>query len=198
LLQSNVKRLLAYSSIAHLGYLLVAFLAGGVLAVETVTYYLVAYFVTTLGAFGVVTVLSDQQRDADALEDYSGLFWQRPWLAALFTAMLLSLAGIPLTAGFVGKFYVLTAGVTSSLWGLVILLVINSAIGLFYYLRVVVVMYTPSVGREPGRAILTPWLASVAGGVVLAALTILLIWLGIYPAPFMHVIALTVARLGFS
>jgi hypothetical protein len=100
---------------------------------------------------------------ADALEDYRGLFWQRPWLAALLTAMLLSFAGIPLTAGFVGKFYVLTAGVTSALWGLVILLVINSAIGLFYYLRIVVVMYTPSVGAEPRRAILTPWLASVAG-----------------------------------
>ena len=109
LLQHNVKRLLAYSSIAHLGYLLVAFLASSVLATTAVTFYLVAYFVTTLGAFGVVTVLSTGEREAESLDDYRGLVVRRPWLAALFTAMLLSLAGIPLTAGFVGKFYLTVA-----------------------------------------------------------------------------------------
>ena len=105
LLQDNVKRMLAYSSIAHLGYLLVAFLAAGQSGSEAITFYLVAYFVTTLGAFGVVTVLSTSAGDAERLEDYRGLFWRRPALAAVFTAMLFSLAGIPLTAGFVGKFY---------------------------------------------------------------------------------------------
>ena len=82
LLQSNVKRILAYSSIAHLGYLLVAFQASGDLGPTAVTFYLVAYFVTILGAFGVVSILSDGTRDADALEDYQGLFWRRPALAA--------------------------------------------------------------------------------------------------------------------
>jgi len=138
--QSNVKRILAYSSIAHLGYLMVAFLAGGPLAPLAVTYYLTAYFITTLGAFGIVAILSRAERDADDVEDYQGLAWRKPWLAAVFMAMLFSLAGIPLTAGFVGKFCVLAAGVRSSLWFLAFILVLNSAIGLYYYLRVIVAM----------------------------------------------------------
>ena len=116
LLQNNVKRILAYSSIAHLGYVLVAFLAGGARAAEAVTFYLVAYFITTLGAFGVVSVLSNGERDADSIEDYRGLFWRRPLLAGVFTLMLLSLAGIPLTAGFVAKFFLVAAGASSALW----------------------------------------------------------------------------------
>lgn len=194
LMQDNVKRILAYSSIAHLGYVVVAFLAGGALAVEAVTFYLVAYFVTTLGAFGVVTVLSDRHRDADTIADYRGLFWTRPWLAVTFTAMLLSLAGIPLTAGFVGKFYVLAAGIQSALWPLVVVLVVGSAIGLYYYLRIVVAMFTqPAVG-VPGPSTLVSAF-SLAGGLVLAVLTLVLIWLGVYPAPLMRLIQDTVVRL---
>ncbi len=177
LLQENVKRLLAYSSIAHLGYLLVALLAGGELAPEAATFYLVAYFVTILGAFGVVTALSVEDDEADGIDDYRGLFWRRPAIAAVFTAILLSLAGIPLTAGFLGKFYVLAAGVESSLWLLVIVLVVTSAVGLFYYLRVVVAMF--SQGREAAEASRIPWPA----GVTLVALAVLLIWLGVYPGP---------------
>jgi NADH-quinone oxidoreductase subunit N len=90
--QNNVKRILAYSSIAHIGYLLVAFLAGGELGVEAVSFYLVAYFITTTGAFGIVAGLSDKDRDAELIDDYRGLFWKRPWTAAIFTTMLLSLA----------------------------------------------------------------------------------------------------------
>ncbi len=195
LMQSNVKRILAYSSIAHLGYLLVAFLAGGEMAVESVTYYLIAYFVTTLGGFGIVSVLSGKEREAEELEDYRGLFWQRPWLAAMFTAMLLSLAGIPLTAGFVGKFYVLAAGVDAALWLLVIILVINSAIGLYYYLRIVVAMYSqPAVEAEMPASPLSPSL-SLGGGVVLSVLTLLLIWFGVYPATLMEMIAAMVTSL---
>ncbi|MGH8802455.1 MAG: NADH-quinone oxidoreductase subunit N, partial [Casimicrobiaceae bacterium] len=152
LLQDNVKRILAYSSIAHLGYMLIAFLAAGALAVEAVSYYLVAYFVTMLGAFGVVALLSPggMQADTDALADYRGLFRRRPWLASVFTAMLLSLAGIPLTMGFVAKFYVVTAGVGAALWLLVIVLVIGSAIGLFYYLRIIDAMYDPGPAGDSG------------------------------------------------
>ena len=152
LLQHNVKRVLAYSSIAHLGYLLVAFLASGSAAVVAVTFYLVSYFVTTIAAFGVVTVLSGPDHDADRREDYRGLFWRRPWSAGILTAALLSLAGIPLTAGFVGKFYILTAGVGSALWFLVIILVIGSSIGLYYYLRIIVTMYLPVEEAEAGEA----------------------------------------------
>ena len=145
LLQSNVKRLLAYSSIAHMGYLLVAFEAGGSRAAEAVAFYLCAYFITMLGAFGVITVMSEGDREADRLEDYRGLFWRHPAVALIFTATLLSLAGIPLTAGFVGKFYVLASGASAALWLLVLVLVVTSVFGLFYYLRVVVTLFA-----EPG------------------------------------------------
>ncbi|MGE3151789.1 MAG: NADH-quinone oxidoreductase subunit N [Nitrospiraceae bacterium] len=186
LLQDNVKRLLAYSSIAHLGYLLVAFLAGGPLAIEAVTFYLVAYFITTLGAFGVVSVLSKPGAEAEAMDDYRGLLWNRPWIATVFIVMLLSLAGIPLTAGFMGKFYVIAAGVNSALWLLVLLLVVNSVIGLFYYLRVIVAM-TAGEGRGLHDAAYAQGPhTSYPDGLVLAMLTGLLFWLGLYPAPLIH------------
>ena len=216
LLQQNVKRLLAYSSIAHLGYLLVAFIAVGPLAgadsltspgtiagpagdvagpagnalsqtgMEAITFYLVAYFITTLGAFGVLTVLSDPVRDAEKMEDYKGLFWHRPWLALVFTTMLLSLAGIPLTAGFIGKFYVVAAGVDASRWLLVILLVVNSVIGLFYYLRLIVMMLQQPDKRETTETLHPAFY--IIGGSTLAALTLLLVWFGVYPGYLMEII----------
>ncbi|HKE61961.1 MAG TPA: NADH-quinone oxidoreductase subunit N [Nitrospira sp.] len=183
LLQTNVKRILAYSSIAHFGYMLVAFLAGGNVAIEAVTFYLVAYSVTTLGAFGVVSVLSDSSRDADTLDDYRGLFWRRPVIAGIFTLMLLSLAGIPATMGFLAKFYVLAAGASAAKWSLVIILGMTSTIGLFYYLRILVVLYAGSSERETPVQPLVP-----VGGFVLAVLAALLIWFGIYPAPLQDII----------
>lgn len=184
LLQSNVKRILAYSSIAHMGYLLVAFLAGGQFAVEAVTFYLVVYFVTTLGAFGIVTVLSGSDVEAEQIEDYRGLFWTRPGLAGVFTVMLFSLAGIPVTAGFIGKFYIVAAGASSARWALIIILVVSSVIGLFYYLRLVSMMYA----KPETEATTTVVPAISMGGLVLAALTGLLLWLGIYPSPLLHMI----------
>jgi NADH-quinone oxidoreductase subunit N len=186
LLQNNVKRLLAYSSIAHLGYLLVAFLASGALAVTAVTFYLVAYFVTTLGGFGVVTVLSTGEREAESLEDYRGLLVRRPWLAALFTAMLLSLAGIPLTAGFVGKFYLTVAAGGAALWPLLVVMMVTSGIGLFYYLRIIVTMCMEPAA-EPTAGIGVPRVPLLAG-VTLAALSVALVWLGVYPAPIIRLI----------
>ena len=206
LLQNNVKRILAYSSIAHLGYLLVAFVTlqqDELMAVTAVTYYLVAYSVTTLGAFGIITVLSPGDREADAIDDYRGLAWHRPWLAGIFTAVLLSLAGIPLTAGFVGKFYIVAAGVGSALWLLLVLLVANSTIGLYYYLRIVVAMYRTredksgeaADGTASAESPVAATSVSLVGGVVLAALTLLIVWLGVYPAAFMHVIEAAVDTL---
>jgi NADH-quinone oxidoreductase subunit N len=224
LLQSNVKRLLAYSSIAHLGYLLVAFLAGRAMAGTAVAFYLVAYFIASLGAFGIITVLSCryapapgswlpapgrmQDRtasrfafhrarsqepgarscllpgEAESIDDYRGLFWQHPWLAGIFTGMLLSLAGLPVTAGFVGKIYVVAAGVGTSLWLLAITLVLTSTIGLFYYLRVIVAMYLlpPDGERASVGPVAMPW----GGALVLGTLALLLVWFGIYPAPLIH------------
>lgn len=193
LLQDNLKRLLAYSSIAHLGYVLVAFVAGGPRGVEAATYYLVAYMLTTLSAFGSVTALSAHARDADDLTAYRGLFWRQPWLALVLTAALLSLAGIPLTAGFIGKFYVLLAGIESALWPLVFLVVLNSAIGLFYYLRVVVVIYSdPAAEGQVGMAAPSP---AFAATLMLAMLTLGVVWLGVYPTSLIQTIRLAVASL---
>lgn len=187
LLQNNVKRILAYSSIAHLGYLLVAFLAGGVFAIQAVTFYLVAYFITTLGAFGVVAVLSDGTREADRLEDYRGLFWRRPALAGIFTLMLLSLAGIPLTAGFLGKFYVIAAGASSSSWALILILVVSSVIGLFYYLRIVVALFS-DLPETAGKPQASPFPLPLLGGYTLVVLAILLVWFGVYPSQLLNLI----------
>ncbi len=178
LLQTNVKRILAYSSISHLGYLLVTVLASGPEALPAAAFYLIAYFITTLGAFGVVAVLSTEDRDADRMDDYVSLAWRRPWIAGVFTVMLLSLAGIPLTAGFVGKFYVVAAGVGSSLWLVVTALLANSVIGLYYYLRIIAALFTPSRGEVPSRVLISP-----LSGAVLAVLALLLILFGTFPGP---------------
>ena len=197
LLQESVKRILAYSSIAHVGYLLIALIAaagiGGnaALGVETTLVYLTGYFVMTLAAFGVMTALSSDGQEADDLMAYEGLFWRRPVLAAVLTAAALSLAGIPLTVGFIAKFYVFAAGAEGTLWVLVWALVIGSAIGIYYYLRIVFTMIRKP-GEEPADdGIEEP--APPAGGPeatiprLTAAVTIVLglaiLAFGIYPTP---------------
>jgi NADH-quinone oxidoreductase subunit N len=137
---------------------------------------------TMLAAFGVVTVLSSGEREAEDLDDYRGLFWHRPWLAATLSTALLSLAAIPLTGGFVGKFYIIAAGASSSLWPLLIVLAVNSGIGLYYYLRILVAMY--SMGGEAAR--FSGPRVSAASGVALVSLVAGVLWLGIYPAPLVR------------
>jgi NADH-quinone oxidoreductase subunit N len=197
LLQDNVKRILAYSSIAHLGYVMVAFLATGALAIEAVSYYLVAYVVTMLGAFGVITLLSTggEGRDRDALADYRGLFWRRPGMAAAFTVMLLSLAGIPLTMGFIGKFYVVAAGIGAALWLPVVVLVVGSVIGLYYYLRIIATMCAPPADLLPAQAPAAATPASFAGTLTLTGLALVLVWLGVYPTSLIRLLQATVAFL---
>ncbi len=183
LLQKNVKRLLAYSSIAHFGYILVAFMAGNHNAdfsgVDAATFYIVSYFVTIIGAFIVVGILSDKEREAFARSDFRGMYWKHPWLSVAFSAMLFSLAGIPLTAGFMGKYYILASGIGSGIWWLVIVLIINSAIGVYYYLRVVVEMFSPATEGE--TSLQNSAKIGLMSGVVLTLLTLALIWLGVYP-----------------
>ncbi|MCX7071122.1 MAG: NADH-quinone oxidoreductase subunit NuoN [Gammaproteobacteria bacterium] len=188
LLQENLKRLLAYSSIAHFGYLLVAFIAAGQFATEAVGIYLLTYVVTTLAAFGVVTLVSSPYKghDADRLWDYRGLFWRRPYLTAIMTMAMLSLAGIPMTAGFIGKFYAITAGVEKRQWLLLAAVVFGSAVGLYYYLRAMVQLYlrTPWVRKYSAPL---DW-ASGTGGAMVVALMLLMIVLGVYPQPFITAI----------
>lgn len=190
--QNNIKRLLGYSSIAHFGYVLVALIAADTLRLpqEAVSVYLVAYMFTALGAFGVVSLMSSpyKGRDVDSLYSYRGLFWHRPVLAAVLTVMMLALAGIPLTLGFIGKFYVIAAGVQSELWGLTLAVVLGSAIGLYYYLRVMVALYlAPQVQRV--RDIQDNW-ARTAGGVVLLLSAALVLLLGVYPQPLLSLVAM--------
>ncbi len=180
LLQDNLKRLLAYSSIAHMGYLLIAVLAvasaaGPEMAAETGMVYLVGYFAMTLAAFGVMTVLSADE-DVEDLADYEGLFWRRPLLAAVLAAAALSLAGIPLTVGFIAKFYLFAAGVQGSLWLLVWALVIGSAIGVYYYLRIVFSM-TKQMETDDESA--PSWWGPATVAVLGAAIVVM----GVYPTP---------------
>ncbi len=199
LLQQNVKRILAYSSIAHLGYLLIALLvvsstAGRALGVETALVYLAGYFAMTLAAFAVVTVVSvaDTGRDADAITDFEGLFWRRPWLAASFAAVLLSLAGIPMTLGFIAKFYLFAAGVDGALWTLLWALIVGSGIGLFYYLRIIFAMT-----RHHDESVADVALAgSLADRSAIVALTLVLIVFGIYPMPLIDAAREAVATFG--
>ena len=189
--QDNVKRLLAYSSIAHLGYLLVAFLATGERAGVAAGFYLVAYFATTLTAFGIVTVLSPADRDADTIADYRGLGSRRPGLAAIFAVSLFSLAGMPLTVGFIGKFTIVAAGAGAALWALVIVLVLTSTIGLYYYTRLIVAMYV----RRPEAEASGAATGAAAGVAVLAALTGFMLIFGVYPAPLLRLVEHAVSTL---
>jgi len=190
--QNNVKRLLAYSSIAHMGYLLVAFLAAGALAVTAVTFYLLAYFITTLGAFGVITMMSDKDEDFADIEDYRGLAAVHPFLAATLSAMMFSLAGLPLTAGFLAKFYAVLAGVRSEMWLLVLVLAANSVISLFYYLRVIIAVYQPVQPAPDEAGVIHPRKAtpsgSLIGTVILALLLLALLGIGVYPGPIIRFI----------
>ena len=196
LMQQNVKRILAYSSIAHLGYLLIALVIASratdpALGIETALVYLAAYFAMTLGAFAIVTFASRAEtgRDADTLADFQGLFWRRPWLAASFTVVLLSLAGIPLTLGFIGKFYLFAAGVEGALWVLLWALIVGSGIGLFYYLRIIFAMT-----RDPDAATAEPS-GGLAGRSAIVLLTLVLIAFGVYPTPLIDLARSAVSTL---
>jgi NADH-quinone oxidoreductase subunit N len=187
LLQRNVKRLLAYSSISHMGYLLVAIVAGGEAGAATATFYIVAYFLSMLAAFGVITLLSGETGDLEEIDSYRGLAARYPALSIVLTLALLSLAGIPVTAGFIAKFYVVSTGAGRGLWMLLVALAINSAIGLFYYLRVIVAVFgrarEPVGVLEAPQSPLSPFGPSYthAAGVAIAAITAALVYLGIEP-----------------
>ena len=179
--QKNIKRLLAYSSIAHFGYLLVAFLPGNAAGVQAVFFYLIAYSITILAAFGIVTLLSVREKDAELPEFYRGLFWRSPVMASVLTVAMLSLAGIPLTAGFIGKFMVLVTGVQEQLWLPVIVLVLTSVLGLYYYLRIISLLFAevPETAVRKEKS-LHP-LFYTATYAALIVLMLLLFWIGIFP-----------------
>lgn len=182
--QVNLKRILAYSSIAHFGYLLIGLISMTYASLGNVSVYVITYVLTTIGAFGAVALMSSPYNnldEAESLADYRGLFWRRPVLTAVLTVMMLSLAGIPLTAGFIGKFLVVMAAVTTQHWFLAAMIIVGSGIGLYYYLRVMVVMYmTPP--DAPRVDAVDHWGQKVGGIMVLLAAAAVLV-IGIYPDP---------------
>jgi NADH-quinone oxidoreductase subunit N len=192
LLQTNVKRLLAYSSIAHAGYILVAFAAvtymandannvegGASSAYAAVLFYLLSYALVKVGAFTIVSQLGGAGEKYLTLDDYAGLSQRQPVVAAMLSIFLLSLLGLPITAGFFGKFYIFKAAVSSHLIWLAVLMAINSVIGAYYYLRLIVAMYM----REPSAAVAaeTPVRFPLTVNAVLAISAIGTIYFGLFP-----------------
>jgi NADH-quinone oxidoreductase subunit N len=143
------------------------------------------YIIAILAAFGLITVFSASKEEASDISDYNGLFWKKPFLSLVFTAVLLSLAGIPLTAGFMGKYFILAAGVGNTSWLLVFTLIISSVIGLFYYLRIIAAMIKQNEEKqETSRSLVY----SFSGFLVLAFLGALIVWLGILPSGLMEMV----------
>jgi len=187
LFEDRVRRILAYSSISHMGYMLTAFLAGGALASAAVAFYLAAYFVTIFAAFGTLVMMNQGNARADRISDFRSLAWKQPWQAGVFIASLFSLAGIPMTAGFTAKFYVIYAGAKSGLWTLLIIVAASSVIGLFYYLRVIIAMFEHYDADEATDTPRIP--VKNASAVTMAVLLLFLVLLGVWPGPVIQMIA---------
>jgi len=193
--QTNVKRMLAYSSIGHAGYILMGVLAGGVpntgtRGVESFLFYLLAYSLTNLGAFAVLIALEQRGEAAWDLGDFAGLYGRRPLLAIAMALCMFSLAGVPPTAGFWGKFYVFTAAWAAGLQWLAVIGVLTSAIAAFFYLRIVVQMFM----RDPVREVRQTYDRALAIGIGVAALGIVLI--GLLPTPLIDLVQQTGLALG--
>ena len=179
--QSNIKRMLAYSSIAHAGYLLVALISANDVGKGAILFYLLTYAITNLGAFGVVGLLERADGSGDKISDYAGLWYSRPGLAALMTIFLLSLGGFPPLAGFIGKWYVFTAAMKAGYTWLAIVGVLTTVISVFFYLRVVVMMYMTSTTSAPA----IPPTPRIAGAALIAS-AILVFYLGILPTQVLN------------
>jgi NADH-quinone oxidoreductase subunit N len=188
--QGNVKRMLAYSSIAHAGYLLVAVVSANETGKGAVLFYLLAYAVTNLGAFGVVSLLEDERASRDRIADYAGLGSRQPALAALMTLFLLSLGGFPPLAGFVAKWYVFSAAVEAGFYWLAIIGVLTSVVSVFFYLRVVVMMYMMPEGGAPP----VPPVPPIAGAALVVAAA-LVFYLGVLPARALELAAASIGTI---
>ncbi len=189
LLQNNIKRILAYSSIAHIGYMMVIIYlfknygdVGGIRLSSIMFFYLIIYTLTNLGTFGIITAYSRWNQEMASLDDYRGLYWKQPVSAMFFTIFLFSLAGMPLTAGFVGKFLIFSAGIWSQCWWLLLILVVNSVVGLYYYLRIILTMSQEAEGRLVPLPVRLPVPLLISLGLMLSAI----LYLGIRPDSLLH------------
>jgi NADH-quinone oxidoreductase subunit N len=180
--QKNIKRMLAYSSIAHAGYILVAMVAANELGTASILYYLLAYAFMNLGAFGVVILYGRKGEENLLITDYSGMGSKYPLLAVLMAIFMFSLAGIPPTAGFVGKFYIFSAAVKAGYIGLAVIGVLNSALSVYFYLRITVMMYMRNAEKE-----LPPIAWSPAMAISLFVTVFGTLQMGITPAAYLEV-----------
>lgn len=186
--ERNIKRMLAYSSIAHLGYVLAVIASTNIQSMGFATLYMVVYAFTSIGTFGVITIMSSpysSRTDAELIDNYQGIFWQRPILTAVLTVMLLSLAGVPLTAGFISKFYAIFATVSVQSWWLTAMIIVGSGIGLFYYLRFMVILFKrPQINKEYDAV--NHW-GIQAGGIMVMLVTLAVLYFGILPNGLSHI-----------
>ena len=193
LVQSNVKRMLAYSSIAHAGYLLVALTAANETAAAGMLFYLLVYTLMNIGAFAIVIVVSHQSEERLQIEDYAGFGWSNPLLGVFLTIFLLSLAGFPGTGGFMGKIYLLQGAADSELWTLAVILVLTTVASYWYYLRVAWFMWMREPASESQHAqLVTPLPMRLA----LLASVALILYLGIFPASALDFAQASVHGLG--
>jgi NADH-quinone oxidoreductase subunit N len=192
LTQSNLKRMLAYSSIAHAGYVLIGLIAGSTRGVTAALIYLMVYAFMQLGAFAVITMLRREDAVGDELKDLNGLYFRRPFAAVAMLFFMLSLGGVPPTAGFMGKFWLFSAAIESGYVWLAVIGVLNSAISLYYYVRIVVFMWlkTEPSGSEP---VINPAMATVLGVALVATLV-----LGVYPRPLFEFAEASARTLGVA
>jgi NADH-quinone oxidoreductase subunit N len=189
LVQTNLKRMLAYSSIAHAGYILVGLVAGNALGVAGVQFYLLVYAFMNVGAFSVLIAAARRGEGGETLDALAGLARRAPWLAAAMALFMLSLAGVPPLAGFFGKLYLFGAAIQADLTWLAVAGVINSVISAYFYLRVVAAMYL----HEPAPEAPSGVHPALGVGVGLAAVAV--VWLGLWPGPVLEAARSAVAAL---
>ena len=185
--QRDVKRMLAYSSIAHAGFLLSGVIALNKSGLEASIFYLFAYGVATVGAFAIVTLVRDAAGEVTDLNRWSGLGKRSPWVATAFAGFLLAFAGIPLTSGFIGKFSIFSAAYESGSTAILITGVLSSAIAAFFYIRVIVLMFFKDP-IEDGTSVVIP---SVYTQITIAISAVVTFALGIYPTPLINYIQST-------
>jgi NADH-quinone oxidoreductase subunit N len=188
LVQDNIKRMLAYSSIAHAGYVLVAFLAAGELGTSSILYYMLTYTLMSIGAFAIITVLGGEDEQRVNIQDYRGLGFKHPFAAIMMSLFLFSLAGIPPTGGFMGKFYIFSAAIKEGYVWLAVIGVINSVISVYYYLRVTVAMYmdAPAVVTTQGEVQAVALSPALVIAILISACGVLS--LGLFPSSYIAVV----------
>jgi NADH-quinone oxidoreductase subunit N len=190
LVQDNIKRMLAYSSIAHAGYILIGMVAGSEAGPAGILYYLLAYTFTNLGAFGVVALVGRKGEANVMIDDYRGLAKTNPFLALAMSSFLFYLAGIPPTAGFVGKFTIFSAAINAGYIWLVVIGVITSAASVFYYFRVVMKMYMEAPETQPATLQFSPAMLLALGIALVGVL-----YIGIFPTTYLNMATLSVKPL---